>query len=345
MTSEKILYILDLCRELDVCAAVLYNNFYLASVDLDEKNFWKIMAGEERGHVLFWQFALDYSKKYTFPNIFQDVDIFILELEKSLAKVRTFLDEMKKSKDKTTSEYRMKCSLWMELYILNPEMEMIFEYFDHVSECENNPCHNYGVHIFRFVERLKKFDAELNGLAILADTIYSLYVKNKELEKVNMHDFLTKVFNRKGFTKIAVNLIEQAQRNKLPVGILMIDIDNFRQINEKYGHGGGDKILVKVAQVISDNIRKADIVGRYGGEEFIILLNAPSSDSIYNVAEKIRMSVENEFCDDYSVTISLGCAIGILSELNCENDFQNLIKLADKNLYESKKNGKNRVTV
>jgi len=345
MTSERILYTLDLCRELDVCSAILYNNFTLVSTNLSEKNFWKIMAAEEREHVLFWQFTLDYSKKFTFPDIFQDVDKFIFDLEKSLKKVKLFLDDIKQNRNKLTSEYRIKSSLWMELYILRPEMEQIFEYFDRVSSYENNPGHNYDAHIFKFIERLKEASIDLNGLAIMGDTIYSLYLKNRELEKLNMHDFLTKVFSRRGFFKLAANLTEQAQRNKFPVGVLMIDIDNFRLINEKYGHDGGDQILAKTAHSVSENVRKSDIVGRYGGEEFIVLLNNPSKNAFYNVAEKVRKSVENAFCDDYAVTVSVGGAFGCLSELNCEKDFQNLIKLADNNLYESKKNGRNRVTL
>jgi len=125
----------------------------------------------------------------------------------------------------------------------------------------------------------------------------------------------------------------------------MADIDNFKKVNDTYGHQFGDKVLNKTAHLIKTKSRSTDIPARYGGEEFCIILPETNQDNAIIVAEKIRKSVEEytfeSHEDPVKITISFGVAEYPHNALNKEN----LITAADKALYLSKENGKNRVTV
>jgi diguanylate cyclase (GGDEF)-like protein len=118
-----------------------------------------------------------------------------------------------------------------------------------------------------------------------------------------------------------------------------LDIDFFKKINDTYGHGAGDEVLQKLVKILSENVRNNDYVIRWGGEEFIILLPECNIYESYEVAERIRRSVENyeDACCKFTISVGLTRYDG--------NDYNNSIKNADKALYYSKEHGRNKVSV
>lgn len=164
----------------------------------------------------------------------------------------------------------------------------------------------------------------------------------KQLEKINQRDVLLGIYNRKYFFEYLEKNKSERMENKF--AIVMIDIDDFKKINDTYGHQFGDKILINTAKVIGDFIDEDDIMARYGGEEFILYIsNFSDESSVYNKIEMIRGALENSkvsFNDEYkSVTSSFGISFFPLNGI----DVNDLIKSADDLLYKAKKNGKNRV--
>jgi len=152
-------------------------------------------------------------------------------------------------------------------------------------------------------------------------------------------DNLTGFGNRYYLEAIKFRINRYKRRN--PIGILMMDIDNFKKLNDTYGHAFGDKVLQKVAEVISNNIRLVDDIIRYGGEEFLVILFKGSERVIMKVAERIRKAVENiKFKEnpEVKVTISIGATL-----CNFYTKLEDCIELADKALREAKENGKNKV--
>ena len=126
---------------------------------------------------------------------------------------------------------------------------------------------------------------------------------------------------------------------------MMIDVDNFKNINDTYGHLIGDKVLSSVAEVIKSSIRKGDIVGRYGGEEFIVIIKAEDRE-YYKVAERIRRNVEGiNLKSDFGNSIKVTSSIGISRMDAKEKTLQQIISMSDKALYEAKNTGKNKVVV
>lgn len=154
------------------------------------------------------------------------------------------------------------------------------------------------------------------------------------------YDSLTGLLNRKYF-------LEETKMHfgRMNYTIVMADIDHFKSINDNYGHPIGDLVIKNVANVFKENLRSNDIIGRYGGEEFIFALNGKTSET-YTVVDRLRKTIEdlNLKIDDFSKEIKFTCSFGIVdSDPNIP--IANLIKRADKALYLSKENGRNRVTI
>lgn len=165
-----------------------------------------------------------------------------------------------------------------------------------------------------------------------------LEIENKILEEQSTTDTLTGIKNRGAMMEELESRINQALEYRLPLSIAMFDIDKFKVLNDTKGHVFGDKVIKKVANTISENIRGLDSVGRYGGEEFMVTFPNTNKKSAHFVCERIRSKIEEfEFDDGVKVTISGGVA-----EYNAEEILE-FIDKADKNLYEAKNSGRNRI--
>lgn len=178
-----------------------------------------------------------------------------------------------------------------------------------------------------------------------------LYRKNAELERLTEEvqalartDQLTGLLNRRGFFEFGNREVALANRFKKPLAAIMLDVDHFKSFNDTYGHATGDRVLREVAQRCLGNVRDVDIIGRYGGEEFAVLL--PESNALIgeSTAERVRCAVaDTPFETEHGplrVTISLGVAV-----LNDQTrELADLLKLADHALYRAKELGRNRVS-
>ena len=166
---------------------------------------------------------------------------------------------------------------------------------------------------------------------------------HEEIYRLTTIDGLTQVYNKRYFIETLEREIGRAQRYRRDLSLIMFDIDNFKHINDTYGHLAGDYVLKQLAAVIKARIRREDILSRYGGEEFAIILPEIDAYNSLQFAEKVRRLIEKatfRFEDtDIPVTISIGVA-SIRVDLEDPNDF---IRIADANLYEAKAQGKNRV--
>ncbi len=162
--------------------------------------------------------------------------------------------------------------------------------------------------------------------------------QNQQLLELSRTDSLTGLFNRRALNEKLDYEIRRVRRIKSHLNLLMLDIDHFKQINDTYGHLTGDKILIRVAETLKEIVRSTDIVGRFGGEEFLIILPDCSLSDGVGVAEKIRTAVAKLiFPSDMQITISGG-----IVEYKNEN-IDKFIEHADQYLYQAKENGRNRI--
>ncbi|GAB6074801.1 sensor domain-containing diguanylate cyclase [Nautilia lithotrophica] len=169
--------------------------------------------------------------------------------------------------------------------------------------------------------------------------------KVKKYSNKAYKDGLTEIFNRRFLEEKAKELFLQYKVSKTQVGILMLDIDDFKKINDTYGHDIGDLVLIALADTIKQIIRKNDIFIRYGGEEFIIILPNSNIENTYKIAEKIRREIEKIKIDIGQKHLEFTISIGVSEIRDNDTSIFDAIKRADINLYKAKRNGKNRVEV
>ncbi|WP_457567589.1 GGDEF domain-containing protein [Desulfurobacterium sp.] len=160
------------------------------------------------------------------------------------------------------------------------------------------------------------------------------------LRESSIRDPLTRAYNRRAFMEFIKEEIARARRYRFPISLIMIDIDDFKNINDTYGHIKGDEVLKELAELIMCNIRQCDRLVRWGGEEFIVVCPHLTGDEAFKVAEKLRKLVASHDFGGVKITASFG-----VSEINPEESIEKAIKLADEALYEVKKSGKNGVAV
>lgn len=178
----------------------------------------------------------------------------------------------------------------------------------------------------------------------IVDLNSELLLAHKVLEEQATHDALTLIYNRKAIEGLLLTQLSRAQRIGRPLAVIMVDVDLFKQFNDIYGHLVGDKVLQAVALLLSENLRDYNYVGRFGGEEFLIVLSETDGASSLAIAERLcRMIGESTFPiaeRQLAVTISAGVAFAENVTAIGAND---LIALADEALYEAKRTGRNRV--
>ncbi|HEX2966315.1 MAG TPA: GGDEF domain-containing protein [Syntrophorhabdaceae bacterium] len=182
------------------------------------------------------------------------------------------------------------------------------------------------------------FNRFCSHIALILEKI-SLF---NEVKKLSIHDGLTGVFNHVYSLDVVDLETARAKRYGVAFSIILVDVDDFKDVNDTYGHLAGDFILRGMARVLEQTLREIDVIGRYGGEEFIIILPQTDSEAAVNAAERLRFAVEAErFLYDgrlIRITISVGVAT-----YQDGRDTQLLIKKADDALYRAKKEGKNRI--
>nr|WP_320050914.1 GGDEF domain-containing protein [uncultured Desulfuromonas sp.] len=174
---------------------------------------------------------------------------------------------------------------------------------------------------------------------------FELDAAKREAERIARIDLLTGLYNRRAFYEIAPKFIENARRYSRSVSLVMLDIDYFKNINDTFGHSVGDRVLVKVAELLSSQVRGADSVGRLGGEEFVILLPETDEEGAYALVEKIRNQVRCIHCDEVDGVLEVTASFGVVTCRNNDESLDSLLKKADEALYLAKDQGRNKTVI
>ncbi|BES63894.1 GGDEF domain-containing protein [Gottschalkiaceae bacterium SANA] len=166
----------------------------------------------------------------------------------------------------------------------------------------------------------------------------------QELRTLALKDQLTELPNRRYLNNFLAERWRDYEKLEIPFGIIFMDIDHFKKVNDSYGHEVGDQVLKMVGKSTRAALRRGDLVGRWGGEEFIIVISTGDAEALKIVAEKIRMLIEQSTFSHngkaISVTVSLGATLPFL-----QDDLEKMIKRSDAKMYESKNNGRNQVKI
>ncbi len=165
------------------------------------------------------------------------------------------------------------------------------------------------------------------------------FENNCELRELTITDRLTKVYNRLKFENELVRLIHLNKEENMIFSLIIFDIDDFKEVNDEYGHLVGDKILIQICEYVNEVIREGDIFARWGGEEFALLLPNSTIESAIFVADRIKNKLKNS---KFSNQITVSCSYGI-TEYSGQDSCDDLIKEVDNYLYKAKESGKNKI--
>ncbi|MGM0379823.1 MAG: GGDEF domain-containing protein [Bacillota bacterium] len=156
------------------------------------------------------------------------------------------------------------------------------------------------------------------------------------ITKISQTDQLTQIYNRVKFNE---ELEKEIRKHQKHLSIIMFDIDHFKKVNDNYGHDIGDRVLIRLTNVVNELIRKNDTFARWGGEEFMILNPETNIEDAYDLAEKVRKKIKNTKIEKVG---NITCSFGV-TEYKIEDEFDSFTKRVDEALYQAKENGRDRV--
>ena len=211
---------------------------------------------------------------------------------------------------------------------------------DDVVEALSNGADDYIMKPFNFEELKLRIEAGIR-IVNFQENLKSCY---EELYKQTIEDSLTGLLNRKTILEKLQIELERHKRLDSELSIIMCDIDYFKKINDTYGHLAGDYILKKVGEIFRNNLRRYDFAGRYGGEEFLVILPHTNIFTAKKVAERIKLEVEKKIFNYGSNKIKITISFGICSSKYVKS-LEDIIFKADKALYYAKSKGRNRIEV
>jgi diguanylate cyclase (GGDEF)-like protein len=340
MDKESYSDILNLCLTVNAQASVIYDELAGSDQTDDLKRFWSEMSSEEKALCGFWRKLLDRVEHHPIPKVFDDPESVLHEL----TDIRNRAVELRESYHESPEKYHpFVLALRMEYYLLHPAFETLY-HFAHTVSGEENPGEHYDVHLNRLIDMIHAQSSLTPEIELLSDIMQKLWAQNRELALQSNIDELTGVFNRQGFFNALQPLAHLAQRSKSNVGFLLGNLDNMKAVNENFGQGSADAVLRRVANILRYSTRTSDILGRYGGDTFIIMLTPVNENALFDVAERIRASVEEETANVVPVTISIGLAQNALQG-DTIDAVQELVEKADACLRQAKQNGKNQVVL
>lgn len=319
----------------------IFSNFTKFIKDDYEKNFYKKLLQE-----LLNKFCFDRAILYIYENkemrvkekLFNEPILYYKE-EPSFQFLENDLIYPNEPIYKKIKRSKITEILYLPVYFVNALGRIGF--MDKYSKKQNQHYLLKGyIYLDSKTNKNRNLDFDTLGFCSL---YISEFFERVQIETFYMYDYLTKVFTRENFLKKCnqlINLNKQSSNN----AFFMIDIDDFKKINDTYGHQTGDFVLAKIAQTLKVSLRNIDVIGRYGGEEFTVFLPEISSENAYLVAERVRTNIENlsfPFSDNIKVTISIGISLYPQDGLFIEE----LLNKADVAMYKAKNKGKNRTEI
>lgn len=178
------------------------------------------------------------------------------------------------------------------------------------------------------------------GLIMLVSNRYS-----EKLSRLTLMDGLTGAFNRVGLERMGERMLMRARQSQRSVSVVMVDADFFKLINDTYGHPAGDQVLIHLANILEAQVRPGDLVVRYGGEEFVLILDGSNLDATKLVAERLRRLIEESQVTTGTGLVSYRVSIGVSCSDQSGHTLEALVMKADAALYRAKQEGRNRVCV
>ncbi|MBD3277487.1 MAG: diguanylate cyclase [Candidatus Aegiribacteria sp.] len=328
--------ILDTIHSIEGIARDLYLIFSKKAEEEDLADFWRKFSAEEGEHLAFWENLKEIARSTPFDLVVSDPEDLLYFLEKTLYTSEHLVKDLRNDDPETVPTLTALLSAYrLELHMLDSRFQTLFQSLQFVQN-DFDPSSEYDLHIGEFAQALKKFGSGYPATDLLALTLNRLWQENKRLAGLVLKDPLTGIYNRRGFMIMALQICALMRRKEAAVGLLMIDLDDFKKLNDTRGHAAGDKALVTAAETLTELLRASDVIGRYGGDEFIVLL--PDTSDTETVFGKLISELNATLEESTGITATAGLAQGAIYCDDLKECLENLIKHADADLYRRKDN-------
>jgi diguanylate cyclase (GGDEF)-like protein len=324
--NSRILFILDLFKNINNKVAHIYLNEYINKlISLNNIRHSSLSDLVEKNLIGYYESHLEWLSDLALGIRDEKKDNFV-ELNHKVCSFGTWLEKEAKLVIKNNSKYKTIYGIHKNLHLFASKI------YNHIG---TNEYHT----LITYLEKCELISLSIGTELALIDNI----IMNKKVTK----DSLTGALNRQALRNVFESQYELSLATSNPFILAMCDLDFFKDINDTYGHIGGDKMLMMFVDVVKQTLRNTDIIIRYGGEEFIIMLPAVNKLKARDILENVRKNFENSVLEfDNTVvkgTVSIG-AIEITPEYNFKQNFiDENIMIADQKLYSAKHNGRNRV--
>ena len=209
----------------------------------------------------------------------------------------------------------------------------------------DQPPNRFLAPMWLFMQVLIGFPVALGFLMFTRNIVNALRARELQVRELSRRDALTGSWNRGYLTELMEREVALAERTGQPLSLVVVDLDFFKRINDEHGHSAGDQALIQAARCLADSIREVDHLGRYGGEEFVLLLPNCDTDNARTIAERCREAMSREPVDTGRSRLQLSASFGVATCRGNGLDVDELFRRADRALYRAKDNGRNRVEV
>lgn len=207
----------------------------------------------------------------------------------------------------------------------------------------DQPPNRFMAPMWLFMQVVIGFPVALGFLMFTRNIVNALRARELQVRELSRRDALTGSWNRGYLTELMEREVAVAERTGQPLSLVVVDLDFFKRINDDHGHSAGDQALIQAARYLTESIREVDHLGRYGGEEFVLLLPNCDKDNARLIAERCREALTREPIDTGRVRLQLSASFGVATCHGTELDIDELFRRADRALYRAKDNGRNRV--
>lgn len=333
--------ILDQCVEMDRFAEATYRAMAAATKDPELEAVFSRMAVEEANHLAWWSDLATAWDNGLVPDVVADSQ----GLEQHMANLFTELHALTPADFSDVSDdTKLELAVHMEFFMIDPIFGELLDLTEPGGARKHREA--YARHLERIIGAVETFYSRGELASFLARVLRRAWRDNLALAAFATRDPLTTLYNRRGLMAHLDQWMSWAMRYGRPFGILLADVDDFKHINDTYGHSVGDMALRSIAQALSDTVRGSDMVARYGGDEFAIIAPEASLEDLAQLAERLVDAVSKKSIPDWDgspvyLHISIGGAVAAAAATD-GSGLDAILATADRSLYHAKAAGKGR---
>ncbi|MCL2504344.1 MAG: diguanylate cyclase [Coriobacteriia bacterium] len=299
--------VLSLCAELDRTTYATYKALARAfSSDPELSEYFHQLAADERKHVHWWSELLAAWKADLLPKL-KNADQALERLKEIKATLSPALCE---DYSHLSVDDALDLAAQFEFFMLDPLFGELMDFIQPGDEISLT--HSYPNHILRLIELIEKRYSRPGMARFLAGVLERTLESQQQLSALALRDELTSLYNRRGILSHLDQWLSWSVRYNRPLGVILLDVDNLKVVNDTHGHEAGDYVLKNVAEVLTETIRATDMVGRFGGDEFVVLAPETESEALDSLAERLITAVADRpvitASDAIGISISAGGA-------------------------------------